>query len=141
MGWSERCISTLDAEKLFENSGHLTRFKELMDCYSSYPFFTKGLCKCMYLSAWDEEHFAILLETLNDMSLGKERDTSEMEIKGDALAEEQTDGEYYVYELSLSFLSNTPYAPGSISSIPPTQRYIISRALEAARIIDGLEFQ
>ena len=45
MGWKENCLAALDAAKLFENSGHRTRFKELMDCYSNYPFFTKGLCK------------------------------------------------------------------------------------------------
>lgn len=100
MGWKENCLAALDAAKLFENSGHRTRFKELMDCYSNYPFFTKGLCKCMYLSAWDDEHFAVMLETLMDMSLGREQDTKDMQVKGDALAEERNDGEYYVYLLS-----------------------------------------
>ena len=104
MGWKENCLAALDAAKLFENSGHRTRFKELMDCYSNYPFFTKGLCKCMYLSAWDDEHFAVMLETLMDMSLGREQDTKDMQVKGDALAEERNDGEYYVYLLSGAFL-------------------------------------
>ena len=109
MGWKENCLAALDAAKLFENSGHRTRFKELMDCYSNYPFFTKGLCKCMYLSAWDDEHFAVMLETLMDMSLGREQDTKDMQVKGDALAEERNDGEYYVYLLSGAFLEDKPY--------------------------------
>ena len=49
MGWKDQCVAALDEEKLFENSEHRTRFLELMDCYGGYPFFTKGLCKCMYL--------------------------------------------------------------------------------------------
>lgn len=57
-------------------------------------FFSKGLCKCIYLSAWDEEHFCIMVETLTELSLGRETDTKEMSIKGDALADEQMDGEY-----------------------------------------------
>ena len=38
MGFKELCIQALDERRLFEDSGHRTRFKELMDCYSDYPF-------------------------------------------------------------------------------------------------------
>ena len=138
MSWKEKCFSALDAEKMFENSGHRTRFKELVDCYCGYPFFTKGLCKCVYLSSWDEPHFCIMVETLTELSLGRETDTREMSIKGDALAEEQTDGEYYVYQLSLAFLNNTPFRLSANPDIAPEIRYIIRRALRAAEIIDSL---
>ena len=74
--------SRLQKAGLFQDSHHLSRFKELVDCYRSYPFFTKGLCKCMYLSAWDEEHFCIMLETLAELTLGRERNTSENEKQG-----------------------------------------------------------
>ena len=53
MNWKDRCFLYLNEEKLFEDSEHRTRFWELLDCYGEQPFFTKGLCKCMYLSAWD----------------------------------------------------------------------------------------
>lgn len=136
MGWKENCLAALDAAKLFENSGHRTRFKELMDCYSNYPFFTKGLCKCMYLSAWDDEHFAVMLETLMDMSLGREQDTKDMQVKGDALAEERNDGEYYVYLLSGTFLEDKPYTLPEDADIPQEIRYIIDRAIRASAVID-----
>ena len=136
MGWKENCLAALDAAKLFENSGHRTRFKELMDCYSNYPFFTKGLCKCMYLSAWDDEHFAGMLETLMDMSLGREQDTKDMQVKGDALAEERNDGEYYVYLLSGAFLEDKPYILPEDADIPQEIRYIIDRAIRASAVID-----
>ena len=136
MGWKENCLAALDAAKLFENSGHRTRFKELMDCYSNYPFFTKGLCKCMYLSAWDDEHFAVMLETLMDMSLGREQDTKDMQVKGDALAEERNDGEYYVYLLSGAFLEDKPYILPEDADIPQEIRYIIDRAIRASAVID-----
>ena len=136
MGWKENCLAALDAAKLFENSGHRTRFKELMDCYSNYPFFTKGLCKCMYLSAWDDEHFAVMLETLMEMTLGNDKNTHEMREKGDLLAEEQKDAEYYVYELSNSFLDNKPFVMDSLGEVSPDIMYIICRAIHAAEIID-----
>ena len=85
MNWKEQWIAALDKEHLFENSSHRTRFKELLDCFADYPFFTKGLCKCMYLSAWDEEHFCIMLSMLTEMSLEHEKNTDEMRTQGDVL--------------------------------------------------------
>lgn len=129
-------FSILDTGNMFEDSGHRTRFKELLDCYGDFPFFSKGLCKCMYLSAWDEEHFCIMLEILTDLSLGRETSTREMRVKGEALAEERHDAEYYVYQLSNAFLDNAPYRLPEAAEIPPEILRIISRALEAAELID-----
>lgn len=109
MAWQEKCIKALSDQNLFKDSWHKTRFKELMDCYSNYPFFTRGLCKCMYLSAWDEEHFCIMLENLAEMTLGKEKNTNEMQNRGDILAHEQTDSQYYVYLLSCAFLKDSSF--------------------------------
>jgi len=119
MSWKDLFFHALDSAKLFENSGHKTRFKELMDCYAGYPFFTKGLCKCIYMSAWDEEHFTIMLETLTDMTLGRERDTEEMLIKGDALAEEQAGCEAQMYQLSIAFLEGKPFCPDPAVHLTP----------------------
>ncbi len=138
MNWKDAFYTALDSEKMFENSGHKTRFKELMDCYAGYPFFTKGLCKCIYMSAWDDEHFNIMLETLTDMSLGRERDTDEMLIRGDALAEEQADGEAYVYRLSIAFLEEKPFRLDENIHLAPEYQYIVERALRASEIIDGV---
>lgn len=138
MNWKDRCFLSLDEEKLFENSGHRTRFWELLDCYGEYPFFTKGLCKCMYLSAWDEEHFAIMLETLTSMSLGRETDTDDMRIQGDTLAEVQPDSEFYVYQLSNAFLDNKPFLLPDDARLEAEQRRIIEQALKAARVIDHI---
>ncbi|MCI9439706.1 MAG: hypothetical protein HFH15_00405 [Ruminococcus sp.] len=131
-------FSILDDANMFENSGHRTRFKELLDCYADFPFFTKGLCKCMYLSAWDDEHFCIMLEILTDMSLGGDATTREMRIKGDALVEEHPDAEYYVYQLSNAFLDGTSYKLPEETALPQDIMHIISRALQAGKLIDQI---
>ena len=92
----------------------------------------------MYLSAWDEEHFCVMLETLTDLSLGKETDTNEMRAKGDSLVEAQVDAQYYVYLLSNAFLDNKPFLLPEDADLPDDFRYIIDRALEAAAIIDAV---
>ncbi|MGI5947140.1 MAG: hypothetical protein ACOX8K_07010 [Lachnospiraceae bacterium] len=137
MGWKENCIAVLDEAKMFENSEHRTRFIELMDCYSEYPFFTKGLCKCMYLSAWDDEHFAILLETLMRMALGKEQDTEDMAIHGEALAEEENGDEQKMYCLSCEFLEGKPCTI-DLDTVSANTAYIMKQALKAAEIIEKL---
>lgn len=139
MSKSDKYLPILDDRGLFENSEHRTRFKELVDCYGEYPFFTKGLCKCMYLSAWDQEHFAVILQVLSDLAIGKERDTEEMRIQGDALAERQKGGEYYVYQLSNAFLDGEAFAAEDGAEIPDDYMYIIRRALEAEKAIDEAE--
>ncbi len=138
MNWKRNCAPALEEEKLFENSAHRTRFLELLDCFGNQPFFCRGLCKCMYLSAWDDEHFAIMLETLTAMSLGREPDTTDMRMQGDTLAEEHQDAEYYVYMLSNAFLDDAPYMLSPEADIDEGTRYIIHQALLAAEVIDSL---
>lgn len=137
MGWKDQCVAALDEEKLFENSEHRTRFLELMDCYGGYPFFTKGLCKCMYLSAWDEEHFAILLETLMRMSLGREQNTEDMEANGEALAREEDGDEQKIYLLSCEFLEGKPCSI-DLDTVSANTAYVMKQALKAAEIIEKL---
>lgn len=136
MEFKERCIRALEEQKLFRDSGHMTRFKELLDCYSSYPFFCKGLCKCMYLSAWDEEHFAIMLGILTELALGKEQSTEEMRRQGEELAREHLDGEFYIYELSNAFLDGRRFELPASAKIQPEHAWIIQKAQEASKIID-----
>lgn len=139
MDWKDQCFLALDRTKMFENTDHRTRFKELVDCYNSYPFFTPGLCKCMYLAAWDQEHFCVLLEALMELSIGKKKTTADMREKGKLLAEETTDSEQYVYLLSNSFLDGTPFHLKDDAPIDPEVRHIIERALQAAELIDQLD--
>ncbi|MGN0157889.1 MAG: hypothetical protein ACI39W_01920 [Brotaphodocola sp.] len=138
MSYKDDYFKALDDARLFQSAGHRTRFKELMDCYAGYPFFTKGLCKCIFLSSWDEEHFVIMLETLTDMTLGKERDIDEMMIKGDALADEQKDEQFYIYQLSSAFLSDQPFALPENVKLSDEFQYIMDVAQKAAVVIDGM---
>ena len=108
-----------------------------MDCYGGYPFFTKGLCKCMYLSAWDEEHFAILLETLMRMSLGREQNTEDMEANGEALAREEDGDEQKMYLLSCEFLEGKPCST-DLDTVSANTAYVMKQALKAAEIIEKL---
>lgn len=141
MKFKEKCMQELDEGGLFEDSGHRTRFKELLDCYGDYPFFSKGLCKCMYLSAWDEEHFAMMLGILTELTLGKEKDTMEMRLQGEQMAreymaEEKIGGDTYVLQMSNAFLDNREFHMTEGVKIEPEYEYILRRGLAAAERIE-----
>ncbi len=142
MLWKDACFMALENAGMFENSGHRTRFHEMLDCYANYPFFTKGLCKCMYLSAWDEEHFVIMLETLTNMALGQEEDTEDMKFQGDVLSEENMDehayGEALMFQISGAFLENRKPDLSKLSEMSEEYQHIVDRGMKAAEIIEGV---
>ena len=138
MNWKRECFSALSAENMFDDMKHRNRFKELLYCYGDYPFFTRGLCKCMYMSAMDEEHFCMILEILSRMSISKEETLDEMRSNGELLAEEQHDAEYYVYLLSNAFLDDEPFVLADDVELPSSVSHVIRRALQASEIIDRI---
>lgn len=141
MMWKDVVYRELRNAHLFQTPEHQSRFKELLDCYAGADFFTPGLCKCMYLSCWDDEHFAVMLDMLNQLKLEGQRDLSDMEVNGELLIEETPiqDYQHTVMELSCDFLENKPF---DIKSLPedfdPEGRLIIEKALQAAAVIDGV---
>lgn len=141
--WKKNVFRELKNLHLFENDEHQSRFKELLDCYSNADFFTPGLCKCMYLSCWDDEHFGIMLEMLNQLSLKKDMTLSDMNENGELMAEEMPDDGYEttVMKLSCAFLTDGPF---DIRQLPPdfdpVGRHIIEQALKASAVIDSIPF-
>ena len=135
MNINYRCLRELEIKGLFETPEHRSRFSELLNCYCNYPFFNKGLCKCMYLSSWDMEHFIVMLDILNDMTIGKNQNLQLMEYNGKVL-ENMSDGyDRYIFQLAGAFLTSQdfqmPYVP-----ITKEGQHIIQRALEAAEVIE-----
>ncbi len=131
------CVAALEKGAMFENEDHRFRFSELMSCYSGSPFFSRGLCKCMYLSAWDDEHFLILLDMLNDMTLSKSRSTQEMSDNGTMMADAAEGYERLVIQMSDAFLHNREFTIPDVD-IPEPGLRILQQGLEAAKIIDSI---
>ena len=141
MMWKNEVYRQLRSQHLFENEAHQSRFKELLDCYSQAVFFTPGLCKCMYLSCWDEEHFFIMLDMLNQLKLKDHMTLSDMNENGKLMVEEMPDDDYEatIMQLSCNFLSGTPFDQTSLpKNFDPKGRHIIEQALKASAVIDSI---
>ena len=131
------CIAALSRAGLFEDDAHQSRFGELMNCFEDYPFFNRGLCKCMYLSAMDDEHFLVMLEVLNAMALDKSRDTQFMSDQREELEEAWNTDDQIIVRLSDAWLNNRTYEV-PFDRMTNAGAYIIHRGFEAAEIIDEL---
>ena len=137
MRLSQQCIAALSQGGMFENSAHMSRFAELMRCYEEFAFFSRGLCKCMYLSAWDDEHFLVMLEALNVMAIDRSPDTQIMsDQRGELEAASDTDSQI-ILQLSDAWLKDQPYEV-PFDRLTEGGAYIIRRGFEAADIIDNV---
>lgn len=132
-----QCIKELGKKDLFITSEHRQLFSDLLNCYSGYPFFHKGLCKCMYLSSWDMEHYVIMLDILNDMSIGKSQDTSEMSDNGLSLESQAEGYDLYIFQMSGAFLNDEPFEIPDVEIAPEGLR-IMRMGLMAAQVIDEI---
>lgn len=140
--WKDDVFQKLSEQQLFQDEAHRSRFKELLDCYAGAPFFTHGLCKCMYMSCWDEEHFFIMLDMINQLSLQHNMGLHDMYENGELIAEEKEEAGSYedqVMKLSCAFLMDLPF---SLNDLPqdydPVGRKIITESLKAATVIDAV---
>ncbi len=138
MQWNEKCILELTHHNLFESTEHRSRFRELLDCFWTAPFFTKGVCKCMYLGAWDDEHFLAILQILNDLTAEGAKDASHMAQDGEDLADEMTGFDREAYSLSTAFITNSYYRVPDFVLMDPEEAHIIKSTLMAAKYIDDL---
>ena len=131
------CCNELMEQNLFENLEHRSRFSELIHCYGKYPFFNKGLCKCMYLSSWDMDHFIILLDTLNRMTLDSGMNIEEMKAQGRVIEQSCTGYDRYIMQLSHDFLNDVPYQIPDVE-LPEECLHIMKRALEVSDVLDRI---
>lgn len=145
MKWSEKCMMELTHRNLFDNDDHRARFRDLLDCYCDAPFFTKGLCKCMYISAWDQEQFTQLLDVLNEMVFERDNALNLMRDNGMVLERKaRSEGDNAmagILEVSKDFLNGTVYDRSRLNALEvyePETAYIIKRSLLAAQCIDDL---
>lgn len=138
----ERIYGSLEKNDLFHDGNHRKLFYEITGCYCEKAFFTAGMIKCMYLAAWDDEHFAILLSQLMEMTFSSEGDgLTDMAENGTLMAEECTmfdnSTDATIYKLSCSFIENEPFDSTALpEDLTDHGKTVIAYGCKAADIID-----
>ena len=82
MSWEEKCIPALLEQRVFLSPQHFSRFEAAFSFLRHQYFFTKGVCKCAVLAAWDPKHFEIFMDSMQKMVERKEKDSSYMIAQG-----------------------------------------------------------
>lgn len=140
MEWIDSCIKELRKENLFQSREHEELFRDTVNCYEKKPFFTAGLCKCIYSASWDMEHFTVFLDPINTMVLRGDKNLDYMKELGRVLAEEgeeQSLREMYMYLLAESFLENETFIlPEEVEQSGADWLEIYHCVVKAAEIIE-----
>lgn len=139
MRWQDKCVNELLKRNLFLSIVHLERFEQILQRVKEEPFFTKGVCKCLFLLSWEPEKASQVQEILMEM---KDRGESEKEYlvhSADRLfPNEQL--EQVMKQLFLEFLIKEGETPDEnvLLGLSFTRIDIGDNALEASRVIDSL---
>ncbi|MFR3184406.1 MAG: hypothetical protein ACLTOR_04635 [Ruminococcus sp.] len=78
MSWEEKCIPALLDQRVFLSPQHFSRFETAFSFLRHQYFFTKGVCKCAVLAAWDPKHFKIFMDSMHATAERRDRDPSVM---------------------------------------------------------------
>ena len=138
MNWNEKCLLELTHHNMFESTEHRLRFRDLINCYYTALFFNRGLCKCMYLLSWDDEHFIQLLGLLNEMTINESRNLKPMIDETEDLAREDTGSDAELYKLTVSFITRSTYQLPDFAVMDPDYAHMIRCGLLASQYIDEL---
>ncbi|MBS6560571.1 MAG: hypothetical protein KH355_09900 [Clostridiales bacterium] len=139
MRWQDKCVNELLKRNLFLSIVHLERFEQILQRVKEEPFFTKGVCKCLFLLSWEPEKASQVQEILMEM---KDRGESEKEYLVQSaerlFPNEQL--EQVMKQLFLEFLTKEGETPDEnvLLGLSFTRIDIGDNALEASRVIDSL---
>lgn len=141
MAWKNDCLRSLMDADLFLSRAHMERFEETWKVLKEQPFCTKGMCKCLFLAAWDQEHYQFLKDTVDEMMAKKETDTSYMLEKGRIILGNVALSERKLFKLSILFLEEEGKTPDESCLLRLAHHWvpITDNTLEAGRLLDSLE--
>ncbi|MGI6070219.1 MAG: hypothetical protein ACOYBE_07295 [Blautia sp.] len=140
MSWREYCVEGLDQQNCFVSAFHKSRFIEMFDRVKYQPFFTKGLCKCLFLSAWDQEHTNVMKNMLQELIQKKCQDVGYMLEQGKEFARHGHVNEKTMYELAEYFLTHPNCTPDESWLMSLSRGWVAlgDSALQASEVIDKL---
>lgn len=56
MDWRDYCVEKIANQRCFVSAMHKKRFIEMFNMVQNEPFFTKEICKCLFLAAWERSY-------------------------------------------------------------------------------------
>ena len=92
----------------------------------------------MYLFSWDDEHFVLLLEVLNGMTLEGVKNLQMMEDQTVAWEKEAAGYDAEIFKLMNAFLSGEDYQVEDFGVMDPERAHMIRQAMKVSDYIDEI---
>lgn len=138
MDWRDYCVEEIAKHRCFVSALHKKRFIEMVDMVQNEPFFTREICKCMFLAAWERKYTDNLKALFQEM-IDNDVTSSEPLIKR-AKQVRISPNEVEIYKLELEFLENPGKTPDESCLIKLSAAWIPlgDCALQVSEILDSL---
>ncbi|MDY4670035.1 MAG: hypothetical protein SO415_08610 [Oliverpabstia sp.] len=140
MSWEEKCIPALLEQRVFLSPQHFSRFEAAFSFLRHQYFFTKGVCKCAVLAAWDPKHFEIFMDSMQEMVERKEKDSSYMIAQGKLYSKHSDNNMRLFAKLYTDFLSNPNQTPSENIMLKFSKNWVplLDSAITASLVLDKL---
>lgn len=140
MSWEEKCIPALLEQRVFLSPQHFSRFETAFSFLRHQYFFTKGVCKCAILAAWDPKHFKIFMDSMQEMVEKKVKDSSCMITQGKLYSKHSDNNMRLFAELYTYFLSNPNQTPSENIMLRFSKNWVslLDCAITASLVLDKL---
>lgn len=138
MDWRYYCVDEIAKHRCFSSAMHKKRFIEMFEMVENEPFFTKEICKCLFLAAWDRKYtneMEGILQQLID-----ERAADVNKLRGRREGRSITPNEKAITCLAQEFLEKPGRTPDEACLIKLSKAWILlgDCALQVSEIIDSL---
>jgi len=140
MKWLDKCETALIDSHIFLSHQHITRFQDAFKLIKNQPFINKGLIKCLFLSAWDQEHFNVFMDVIHQLIQNNDTNLDRMIEIGQDYVQRSKASEKLFYAMALEFLLHPDQTPSESLMLKMSASWIgiADSTLEASYIIDKL---
>lgn len=140
MEWKIKCISALTAHHVFLTPQHFNRFEQIYTALEGNIHFTRELCKCAFLAAWDHELASKFQSSVFPLLRNRQPNLQELITTAKEDLAGQDPNMKIIYQMVIDFLEHPGETPAEhcMLSLSPNWLPIADSALEASHIIDRL---
>lgn len=138
MDWRDYCIEEIAKHRCFVSALHKKRFIEMFDMVQDEPFFTKEVCKCLFLAAWERKYTDEIESVLQEMIDKNAMDTQILINRARNKVVSPYEAE--IYKLERNFLENPGETPDESCLMKLSAAWIPlgDCALQVSEILDRL---
>lgn len=140
MNWEEQCVPALVEQRVFLSPQHFSRFETAFGFLRNQRFFTKGLCKCAVLAAWDQKNFMTFMDVMHQMEEQKVTNAAPLVEYARNLIQDPDPSMSLFARLSVDFLTKPNQTPSETIILKLSKAWVplMDSVITASLVLDKL---